>query len=204
MNLNNLMKLYDNDLFNDIILPDGIDHDTVVNTILSESALNTPMYPEHDLFKMMIQIFFKKYYNNFDRYNRAMNEDYTPNENYRKTDEKKINDTVNKHELLDGHQVNTFDDHEIKEDFKMAFDANDWKRTDRFDDKVYNNDDYKQWNNTNTKTNRDGTVNTISHGLTGVYSNQKLVEEELKLRSKYNVYKYISDLFYDEFMIKCM
>lgn len=204
MNLNNLMKLYDNDLFNDIMLPEGIDHDTVVNTILSESALNTPMYPEHDLFKMMIQNFFKKYYNNFDRYNRAMNEDYTPNENYRKTDEKKINDSVNKHELLDGHQVNTFDDHEIKEDFKMAFDANDWKRTDRFDDKVYNNDDYKQLNNTDTKTNRDGTVNTVSHGLTGVYSNQKLVEEEVKLRSKYNVYKYISDLFYDEFMIKCM
>lgn len=204
MNLNNLMKLYDNDLFNDIMLPESIDHDTVVNTILSESALNTPMYPEHDLFKMMIQNFFKKYYNNFDRYNRAMNEDYTPNENYRKTDEKKINDTVNKHELLDGHQVNTFDDHEIKEDFKMAFDANDWKRTDRFDDRVYNNDDYKQWNNTDTKTNRDGTVNSVSHGLTGVYSNQKLVEEELKLRSKYNVYKYISDLFYDEFMIKCM
>lgn len=204
MNLNNLMKLYDNDLFDGILLPKGIDHDTVVNTILSESALNTPMYPEHDLFKMMIQNFFRKYYNNFDRYNRAMNEDYTPNENYRKTDEKKINDTVNKHELLDGHQVNTFDDHEIKEDFKMAFDANDWKRTDRFDDKVYNNDDYKQWNNTDTKTNRDGTVNTISHGLTGVYSNQKLVEEEVKLRSKYNVYKYISDLFYDEFMIKCM
>ena len=204
MNLNNLMKLYDNDLFNDIILPEGIDHDTVVNTILSESALNTPMYPEHDLFKMMIQNFFRKYYNNFDRYNRAMNEEYTPNENYRKTDERTIKDNVNKHELLDGHQINIFDDHEINEDFKMAFDANDWKRTDRFDDKVYNNDDYKQWNNTDTKTNRDGTVNTVSHGLTGVYSNQKLVEEEVKLRSKYNVYKYISDLFYDEFMIKCM
>ena len=73
MNLNNLMKLYDNDLFDDILLPEGIDHDTVVNTILMESALNTPMYPEHDLFKMMIQNFFHKYYNNFDRYNRAMN-----------------------------------------------------------------------------------------------------------------------------------
>ncbi len=198
------MKLYDNDLFNDIMLPEGIDHDIVVNTILMESALNTPMYPEHDLFKMMIQNFFKKYYNNFDRYNKAMNEEYTPNENYRKTDEKKINDRANKHELLDGHQVNTLDDHEVREDYKMAFDANDWKRTDRIDDKFYNTDDYKQWNNTETKTNRDGTINTVSHGLTGVYSNQKLVEEEVKLRSKYNVYKYISDLFYDEFMIKCM
>lgn len=204
MNLNNLMKLYDNDLFDDILLPAGIDHDTVVNTILSESALNTPMYPEHDLFKMMIQNFFRKYYNNFERYNMAMNEEYVPNENYHKTDERVIKDNVNKHELLDGHQVNTLDDHEIREDFKMAFDANDWKRTDRFDDKVYNNDDYKQWNNTDTKTNRDGTVNTVSHGLTGVYTNQRLVEEEVKLRSKYNVYKYISDLFYDEFMIKCM
>ena len=147
---------------------------------------------------------FRKYYNNFERYNMAMNEEYVPNENYHKTDERVIKDNVKKHELLDGHQVNTLDDHEIREDFKMAFDANDWKRTDRFDDKVYNNDDYKQWNNTDTKTNRDGTVNTVSHGLTGVYTNQRLVEEEVKLRSKYNVYKYISDLFYDEFMIKCM
>lgn len=204
MNLNNLMKLYDNDLFNDIVLPDGIEHDTVVNTILMECALNTPMYPEHDLLKMMIQNFFRKYYNNFDRYNRALLEEYTPNENYRKTDEKKIKDNINKHELLDGHQVNTLDDHEVREDYKMAFDANDWKRTDRIDDKFYNMDDYKQYDNTDTKTNRDSNINTVSHGLTGVYSNQKLVEEEIKLRSKYNIYDYISDLFYEEFMIKCM
>ena len=91
-----------------------------------------------------------------------------------------------------------------REDYKMAFDANDWKRTDRIDDKFYNMDDYKQWNNTDTKTNRDSNINTVSHGLTGVYSNQKLIEEELKLRTKYNVYDYISDLFYEEFMIKCM
>lgn len=204
MNLNNLMKLYDNDLFNDIVLPEGIDHDTVVNTILMESALNTPMYPEHDLLKMMIQNFFRKYYNNFDRYNRAMKEEYSTNENYHKTDERRINDNVKKHELLDGHKVNTLDDHEEREDYKMAFDANDWKRTDRIDDKFYNVDDYKQTENTDTNTNRDGLVTTTSHGLTGSYTNQKLIEEELKLRSKYNIYNYISDLFYDEFMIKCM
>lgn len=198
------MKLYDNDLFNDIVLPEGIDHDTVVNTILSESALNTPMYPEHDLFKMMIQNFFRKYYNNFDRYNRAMNEEYTPNENYRKTDEKKINDTTNRHDFLNGHQTDYYEDHEIREDSRMAFDANDWKKTDSFEDKQFNQEEHKQFDNKDIKTNRDGTINTVSHGLTGVYSNQKLVEEEVKLRSKYNVYKYISDLFYDEFMIKCM
>lgn len=204
MNLNNLMKLYDNDLFNEIILPEGIDHDTVVNTILSESALNTPMYPEHDLLKMMINNFFRKYYNNFERYNIAMNIDYKPNENYHKTDERIIKDNINKHELLDGHQVNTLDDHEVREDFKMAFDANDWKSTDRIDDRFYNIDDYKQSENTDTNTNRDGTVSTTSHGLTGAYTNQELVKEEIELRSKYNIYKYISDLFYDEFMIKCM
>ena len=53
-------------------------------------------------------------------------------------------------------------------------------------------------------TNRDSNITTVSHGLTGVYSNQKLIEEELKLRTKYNIYDYISDLFYEEFMIKCM
>lgn len=204
MNLNNLMKLYDNDLFNDIILPEGIDHDTVVNTILSESALNTPMYPEHDLLKMMINNFFRKYYNNFDRYNKALQEEYTPNENYHKTDEKRINDNLNKVQNLDGKQVNTLNENANNENFKMAFDANDYKRTDRSTSNTSNNDTYKQNDKTTTDSNRNGTIITNSHGLTGVYSNQRLVEDEVKLRSKYNVYNYISDLFYEEFMIKCM
>lgn len=204
MNLNNLMKLYDNDLFNDILLPEGIDHDTVVNTILSESALNTPMYPEHDLFKMMIQNFFRKYYNNFDRYNRAMNEEYVPNENYHKTDERNIRDNVNKVQNLDGKQVNSLNENANNENFRMAFDANDYKRTDSSTSNTTNNDTYKQNDKTTTDSNRNGTIITNSHGLTGVYTNQRLVEDEVKLRSKYNVYKYISDLFYDEFMIKCM
>lgn len=204
MNLNNLMKLYDNDLFDDIMLPKAIDHDTVVNTILSECALNTPMYPEHDLFKMMIQNFFRKYYNNFDRYNMAMNEEYVPNENYHKTDERVIKDNVKNHKFLNGHQMDYYDNHEIREDQRMAFDANAWKNTDRFDDKQFNSEEHKQFDNSDNNTNRDGTINTVSHGLTGVYTNQRLVEDEVKLRSKYNVYKYISDLFYDEFMIKCM
>lgn len=204
MNLNNLMKLYDNDLFDDITLPAGIDHDTVVNTILSESALNTPMYPEHDLFKMMIQNFFRKYYNNFDRYNRAMQEDYTPNENYRKTDERTIKDNVNKVQNLDGKQVNSLNENGDTENFRMAFDSGEYKKTDRGTSRTTNNDTYKQNDKTTTDSNRNGTIITNSHGLTGVYSNQRLVEDEVKLRSKYNVYKYISDLFYDEFMIKCM
>lgn len=204
MNLNNLMKLYDNDLFDDILLPSGIDHDTVVNTILSESALNTPMYPEHDLFKMMIQNFFRKYYNNFERYNMAMSEEYTPNENYHKTDERVIKDNVNKVQNLDGKQVNSLNENSDTENFRMAFDSGEYKKTDRGTSRTTNNDTYKQNDKTTTDSNRNGTIITNSHGLTGVYTNQRLVEDEVKLRSKYNVYKYISDLFYDEFMIKCM
>lgn len=198
------MKLYDNDLFDDILLPAGIDHDTVVNTILSESALNTPMYPDHDLFKMMIQNFFRKYYNNFERYNMAMSEDYTPNENYHKTDERTIRDNVNKVQNLDGKQVNSLNENGDTENFRMAFDSGEYKKTDRGTSRTTNNDTYKQNDKTTTDSNRNGTIITTSHGLTGVYTNQRLVEEEVKLRSKYNVYKYISDLFYDEFMIKCM
>lgn len=198
------MKLYDNDLFDDIILPEGIEHDTVVNTILMESALNTPMYPEHDLLKMMIQNFFRKYYNNFDRYNRAMNAEYEPNENYHKTDERTIRDNVNKVQNLDGKQVNSLNENANNENFRMAFDTNDYKRTDRSTSNTSNNDTYKQNDKTTTDSNRNGTIITNSHGLTGVYTNQRLVEDEAKLRSKYNVYNYISDLFYEEFMIKCM
>lgn len=198
------MELYHNDLFDDIRLPNDIDHDTVVNTIMLESCLNEPIYPEHDLFKAMIKNFFNRYYDNFDKFNKAMNTDYTPNENFVKYDDKNVNDDTNQKTVLDGHQVNTLDDHEVREDYKMAFDANDWRRTDRIDDRFYNMDDYKQYDKTDVLKNRKIGTTAKSHGLTGVYTNQRLLEEEIKLRQKYNVYDYISHLFYDEFMIKCM
>lgn len=204
MNLNNLMKLYKNDLFDDIILPTGIEHDTVVNTILGECALNTPIYPEHDLFKMMIQNFFKRYYNNFERYNRAMNEEYTPNENYHKVDERTIDDRNNRVQNVDGKQVNSLNEDSNNENFRMAFDSNEYKKTDRSTSSTTNNDTYKQNDKTTTDSSRNANIVTNSHGLTGVYTNQRLVEDEVKLRTKYNVYNYIAGLFYDEFMLKCM
>lgn len=204
MNLNNLMKLYHNDLFDDIILPTGLDHDTVVNTILGECALNTPIYPEHDLFKMMIQNFFKRYYVNFDRYNRAMNAEYEPNENYHKVDERTIDDRNNRVQNVDGKQVNTLNENGETENFRMAFDSGTYKKTDRGTSSTTNNDTYKQNDKTTTDSNRNATIVTNSHGLTGVYTNQRLVEDEAKLREKYNVYNYIAGLFYDEFMLKCM
>lgn len=204
MNLINLMKLYRNDLFEDIRLPEDIDHDTCVNTILQTCALNEPIYPEHELFKMMISNFFNRYYDNFDKYNKALKTEYTPDENYIKYDDKNTDDVQKNHTLLDGHQVNTLDDHEVREDYKMAFDANDWRRTDRKDDKFYNMDDYKQYDNTDENKNRNIKTTNKSHGLTGIYSHQRLIDEEIKLRTNYNIYSYIANLFYAEFMIKCV
>lgn len=204
MNLNNLMKLYDNDLFDDIRLPDGIDKVTLVNTILSECALNTPMYPEHDLLKMMINNFFNQYYDNFERCYRALMVEYNPNENFHKEDTRDITDKVNRVENVNGRQTENLNENTTNEDFRMAFDANDYKRTDKSTGSTSNNNSFNRNDTTTNDRNRTGKVVTSSHGLTGVYTNQRLIKEEIELRRNFNIYKYITSLFYDEFMLKCM
>lgn len=74
-------------LFDDIILPEGVDKTVLVNTIIVESGEFEVIYPNGDFLKIAIQTWFKRKYPMIERWVKAINTDYKPLDNYNKTEE---------------------------------------------------------------------------------------------------------------------
>lgn len=73
-------------LFDEIRLPDGVDKQTLVNTILVEAGELEVMYTDGDFLKVAINTWFERKYNMLDRWIKAINIDYKPLENYNRTE----------------------------------------------------------------------------------------------------------------------
>lgn len=193
MNLINLMYLSDGSLFDDIILPSSYDKDLVVNSIMDECALFPPLYPEPELFKMKIEVFFQKWYVNFEKIMIGQNDDYTPTENL-------IREDVTKEEYTRDRQNDikrTYDDNETSTNQTSAYDTSEFQNRNR-----------EQLTRQNTDTDvtkeviNDGrTVSVNSHGSIGVITPQDMLVKEWNLRTFYNPYKFIAYKFFEELML---
>lgn len=75
-------KYKEQSLFDEIRLPEGVDKQTLVNTILVESGEFEVMYTDGDFLKVAINTWFERKYNMIDRWIKAINIDYKPLENY--------------------------------------------------------------------------------------------------------------------------
>lgn len=75
--LNDFMQ-WDNTLFDDIILPSGIDHGLLVSSIMLRCGLQNPLYEHYDVFKSQVKIWFAAHEWNFARLVRLVNEEYNP------------------------------------------------------------------------------------------------------------------------------
>lgn len=75
-------KYKEQSLFDEIRLPEGVDKQTLVNTILVESGEFEVMYTDGDFLKVAINTWFERKYAMLDRWIKAINIDYKPLENY--------------------------------------------------------------------------------------------------------------------------
>lgn len=76
------MYNWDSDLFRNLILPDGIDRDTEINTILLRSGEFEVIYSDFDFMQEMIGLISKKWARTFQKWYDALQLDYNPIENY--------------------------------------------------------------------------------------------------------------------------
>ena len=55
MNFINLIDLYSYSIFDDIVIPDGVNKETLINTILDKCRTSEPLYTDEILLKMKIK-----------------------------------------------------------------------------------------------------------------------------------------------------
>lgn len=81
------MYKYDNDLFHDLTLPEGIDKDLLIQTLLLRGAEFEVLYADPDFFKMSIGIWSGKWFRTFSEWLRGTQATWNPIHNYDKTED---------------------------------------------------------------------------------------------------------------------
>ena len=203
MTMNGLYN-YDNALFDNMDLPEGIDKDLLISNIMLESGEFCVMYPNADYMKYAIGIWSNKWNRTFTKWVEALSIEYSPLENYdRKEDWTDTNEGTIKNEgdikhtgtvkdtgtMTSEHQVSAFDSSAYQPKDKTVDTPNTTQTNDLKD-----STDLTQTNDlTNT---HDGRI----HGNIGVTTSQAMLQSELDI-SLLNFINHITDLFIEEFCI---
>lgn len=210
-------------LFDDIVYPDGLDKEMISDTILLEAGEFEPLYADYEFYQFSVKHFFKKYLDNFSRMKKVLEDNYEPLWNvdrYEKwSDEGTSNETsVNERDdygVADG-KANATSDSTVNEIYSgdtetkvSAYDANTYlpkevNITGYADDTTSHGETESTSKNTNTfNTKGSGEVdskNESSHdghywGNAGVTMSQQMLEAEMGVRDKYNIYDVIAHFF---------
>lgn len=217
-NLASICNLYGyEEVFKDIEINDALDKELVINTILDTCAMYEPIYPEIEILNMKIKVFFKKHQMQFDKltylYSLRYKTDYNPiwNKDGSKTHTEKSSrtkDNTLKNAIDDTITTNNSNNDTVEEINQVS----------AYDSEIFSNDskttttDKKQENGTE-KTNRNENSNgnekeeiilenkDVEQGNIGVTTTATMINEEIELQKKFNVYEVIAAMFYDELML---
>lgn len=192
--LNDLMILWDEDLFDDITLPTGMDKTTVVNQIMLDNGLLEVLYPEHDLLKGLIKAHFLARQLDYQRLWDAVSQTYNPLYNL---DRK--NTLTEKTERSENTTGNTTSNATQSTEQKVsAFDSSTYQPSEQMSGNTSDTTDAT----TDSQGQDVHTLESHEEGSIGVITPQDMLRREFDIRRDWNIYKFISMDFRDQFMIQ--
>ena len=192
--LNDLMHLWDGDLFDDITLPSGMDKTTVVNQIMLDNGLLEVLYPEHDLLKGLIKAHFLARQLDYQRLWDAVSQTYNPLYNL---DRK--NTLTEKTERSENTTGNTTSNTNQSTEQKVsAFDSSTYQPSEQLSGNTSDTTDAT----TDSQGQDVHTLESHEEGSIGVITPQDMLRREFNIRKDWNIYRFISMDFRDNFMIQ--
>ena len=87
LGLYNYGQINNDNLFENLNLPNGIDKDDIINNILEQCAEFETLYPDYDYMKFSIGLWSKRWYRTFDKWIKALAIEYEPLWNFDRTEE---------------------------------------------------------------------------------------------------------------------
>lgn len=168
---------YRNDLFDNIVLPDGVDNETVIDSIILECGEFELLYSDADFMKMIIGVWSTKELSTWTKLYTACQSDYDPIENY-----------------------NRYEDWSETASGTGTSNITNTGKVSGFDDVEFANQDQTT---TAGGSSTDGTAAHTGriHGNIGVTTSQQMLESELAVRPKLNIYNIIADSFKNRFCL---
>lgn len=207
-------------IWDDILLPEGIDKELLINEILKENGEFCLIYGDMDFLKVQIQMFFRKWYSNFEKWIDVLNEEYEPLFN---VDVKTSN---TEHGINEGNSAtsgrndntrnssasggSTGSNSGTNEHLKAAYDASTYQGVDKdissgttsLNSSEYASEVASATTSESMTSNSEHTITNEEYkrGNQGVTMSQEMLLAELNVR-RFNLYDQIADIFASEFCV---
>ena len=168
---------YNSDLFSSMSLPDGVDRDVLRDTILAEASDLEVLYPDPDIFVILMKQWSRTMLPIWSRIQKAVTEEYNPIYNYDRT--------------------------ETHDETNSGNTSSNSETTDRVAGYNSNSLENSAQNTGNDNSNSTGTT-TYTHRAywnVGVTTSQQMIQSELNLAHNTNIYNIIADDFIKKFCI---
>ena len=235
---------YDKTLFDNIVLPEGVDKDNLVSDIMRNSGDLYPYHQVPEYLKKNITFWFSRRLFDFDRMYKSLRTEYSPIENYDRIEDikREYKDSGTDTETLTlgssttsshtGTDTDSTQGGGSNEKGVSAYNEDGYTNREK-DTETHNSNNTQTYNSTVTNTGsgsdtqkqtfdssvtntgsgsdktqtdygkqRTETENTRIHGNIGVTTSQQMIESEMSLRAKYDIYKIISREFEREFLVQ--
>ena len=201
-----ILTMYNNypDIFDDMVLPVGVEKEVVINSIISELAELDLLYSNPIVLKPLISVWSNKELYNWTKLFATMNFDYNPIDNYDRTETETINNErtnnasgTQQSETTNNLQIASESVHKVAGYNSASLFENEG------DNGTVNNTGTVGNNITSNSNSKDtGNENRTLHsrGNIGVTTTQQMIEQERNI-SEFNIYDYIVRSFKRRFCL---
>ena len=186
------MYNYNPQLFEDLTLPDEIDKDVFINSLLLRSGEFELLYPQYQFMHDMIGVWSKKWKPTFDKWVEGQKASWNPIENYDRY-ENTEDHTINSSEA---HDTTTAGGSGTNEHTVSAYDSSNYSPAGL--DSTSSNS--SSTSNTNGSGTNDYTHESHIHGNIGVTQASDMLASFYKI-AEWNLMDHIADVFIREFCI---
>ena len=208
MGMENFLKNDNDSLFKSIVLPDGINKETLVDTILLRCAELEVYYSDAYYMKAVTEHFFKKHLLTFEKWVEGQEVTWNPIENYDRYEDWKDNGTNKKTGEITG-ESSAADTTEVTGSGETksnvtTYDSGTYKPDGQTESSSGSTSESTTGANTKTNSEESGENENIHsgriHGNIGVTQASEMLEN-WREAWKWNIYDEIANLYKDEFCI---
>lgn len=175
--LNNYCVARGYSLFDQVLIPSGIDRDMLIHAILLRAGDFEVLYPNPDFMQDVINSLFKRWYKTFAKWEKALNIEYDPLSNYDR-----------KEEWSDSSKTDTSTD--------SSSNSDDTLKVSSYDSDLMHDKDRSIGKNDSSITSRSNANNKRTgraYGNIGVTTSQQMLDAELTI-ARFNLYNQIADI----------
>lgn len=208
MNLQNQLDFLPT-LLDGVVVPAGINVEFLKSEIMLQCGLLTPLYSEPEVMQAAIAQWFNARSWTFEHLVNIIRAEYSPIENYDRTEDYKkeidsnrdISTTLSNSDTTVRSVEGDLTTEQEVSPYNSSSYVDSQKSTVTDGQAITTETTYGRTDTTDDDLDHNETYNSHTHGNIGVTTNQQMIEQELALLEKFNIYKWIAKQFCADLML---